>query len=68
MAKAFLQQKQLPYQEIPVDGNAQARLDLRKKSGQRTVPQIWIGDHHVGGCTDLMALNSRGLLDKVLNS
>jgi glutaredoxin 3 len=39
-----------------------------KKSGRRTVPQIWIGERHVGGCDDLYALDRQGGLDPLLKA
>ncbi len=65
-AKALLRSKAVEFKEISVDGNRQARVDLLNKSGQFTVPQIWIGGQHIGGCDDLMALNAAGQLDQML--
>ena len=56
-AKQILEQYQLAYDEIRVDIQPHLREQMIQKSGQTTVPQIWIGDHHVGGCTDLMMLD-----------
>jgi glutaredoxin 3 len=52
--------------EIRVDMNPQERLKMMEITGRRTVPQIFIGDTHVGGCDDLVALNERGGLDPLL--
>jgi glutaredoxin 3 len=65
-ARALLQQKQVPYREIAVDGNPEARKAVMQKSGRNTVPQIWIGEAHVGGCDELMQLERTGELDKML--
>jgi len=65
-AKHLLASKQLAFKEIPVDGDAQMRAELVQRSGQRTVPQIWIGEQHIGGYTDLAALDNSGQLDKLL--
>jgi glutaredoxin 3 len=66
-AKALLQQKGVAFREISVDMNPQARREMREKAGGvNTVPQIWIGDTHVGGCDDLYALDARGKLDPLL--
>ena len=66
-AKALLQQKGVAFREISVDMNPQARREMREKAGGvNTVPQIWIGDTHVGGCDDLYALDARGGLDPLL--
>ncbi|WP_026168387.1 glutaredoxin 3 [Kordiimonas gwangyangensis] len=66
-AKALLQQKGVAFREISVDMNPQARREMREKAGGvNTVPQIWVGDTHVGGCDDLYALDARGKLDPLL--
>lgn len=68
-AKALLKQKGVEgrVKEIDItrDANLQAEM-LSKANGQRTVPQIFIGDTHVGGCDDLYALNAAGKLDALL--
>ena len=46
--------------EIRVDSNPEERVRMMEITGRRTVPQIFIGDTHVGGCDDLMALDDRG--------
>ena len=53
--------------EIRVDIQPQERQKMMEITGRRTVPQIFIGDTHVGGCDDLMALDSRGGLLPLLN-
>ena len=53
--------------EVRVDMDPDARMTMMQITGQRTVPQIFIGDTHVGGCDDLMALDSRGGLVPLLN-
>ena len=65
-AKAILQQKGVSFSEINVDGNPQLRQEMTEKAGRHTVPQIWIGERHVGGCDELMALQSTGGLDVLL--
>jgi glutaredoxin 3 len=66
-AKRLLKSKAVPFKEIDVTGQPAARRDLVAKSGGRTtVPQIWIGDTHVGGCDDLHALNDAGKLEPLL--
>lgn len=67
-AKRLLDSKRVPYREIPVDGDAQLRAQMMAESGQRTVPQIWIGDEHVGGCDDLYMLERSHQLDSLLAS
>jgi glutaredoxin 3 len=53
--------------EIRVDLHPPKRAEMMQITGRRTVPQIFIGDTHVGGCDDLMALDSRGGLVPLLN-
>lgn len=68
-AKALLDRKNLSYEEIDVTGDDEARTELIKKAnGLRTVPQIFIGDKHVGGCDDLYQLEGRGDLDKLIGN
>jgi len=65
-AKRLLQKKSVPYQEIDVSWDDEARLRLMQATGRRTVPQIFIGEKHVGGSDDLHALEERGELDGLL--
>jgi glutaredoxin 3 len=53
--------------EIRVDAQPQERMKMMEITGRRTVPQIFIGETHVGGCDDLMALDGRGELLPLLN-
>ncbi len=55
-------------QEIRVDSQPQERVKMMEITGRRTVPQIFIGSTHVGGCDDLMALDGRGGLLPLLNA
>ena len=55
-------------EEIRIDIDAQARAYMMEVTGRRTVPQIFIGDTHVGGCDDLMALDAKGGLATLLQS
>lgn len=55
-------------EEIRVDANPDERVKMMEITGRRTVPQIFIGDTHVGGCDDLMALDSRGALVPLLSA
>ncbi|MES2676508.1 MAG: glutaredoxin 3 [Pseudomonadota bacterium] len=67
-AKKLLAQKGVTPEEIRVDQNPQLRNEMMEKSGQRTVPQIWINEHHVGGFTDLWTLDKQGKLDELLQN
>ncbi|MGZ5195725.1 MAG: glutaredoxin 3 [Ramlibacter sp.] len=53
--------------EVRVDMQPQERMKMMEITGRRTVPQIFIGETHVGGCDDLVALDSRGGLVALLN-
>ena len=67
-AKSLLGKKGVTYDEVDVMMDQQAREEMLAKSGgARTVPQIFIGDIHVGGCDDLYALDSAGKLDPLLS-
>ena len=55
-------------EKIRVDLEPSRRGEMMQRSGRRTVPQIWIGDHHVGGCDDLYALERAGELDQLLHA
>lgn len=66
-AKRLLDKKGAKYHEISVDGRREVRAEMTRKAGGRyTVPQIWIGERHVGGCDDLYALEGAGGLDPLL--
>jgi glutaredoxin 3 len=68
-AKALLQQKGAPFEEISVDGDRVAQMAMAARAGGRsTVPQIFIGGNHVGGCDDLHDLDAAGELDGLLAS
>nr|WP_315426537.1 glutaredoxin 3 [uncultured Albidiferax sp.] len=54
--------------EIRIDQQPEARMAMMEMTGRRTVPQIFIGDTHVGGCDDLVALDGRGGLMPLLNA
>ena len=54
--------------EIRIDTDPAARAQMMESTGRRTVPQIFIGAHHVGGCDDLMALDANGGLVPLLQN
>lgn len=66
MAKQLLSRKGVAFEEIDVMRNPALRAEMQTRSGRHTVPQIWIGDRHVGGCDDLYALDQEGGLDPLL--
>ena len=67
-AKDLLKRKGVAYEEISAaDDDVRAAM-IKKAGGQRTVPQIFIGSNHVGGCDDLYALDKAGKLDPLLEA
>jgi glutaredoxin 3 len=67
MAKGLLTKKGAKFDEVDVSYDAAARASMMAKSGgRRSVPQIFIGETHVGGCDDLHALDAKGGLDPLL--
>ena len=66
-AKRLLDSKGVQYKEVPVDQGGESRQEmLARSNGRTTVPQIFIGGRHVGGCDDLMDLDRAGKLDEML--
>ncbi len=66
-AKSLLSRKGVEFEEIDVYMDAAARKEMiEKSSGRQTVPQIFIGERHIGGCDDLYALDQAGELDPLL--
>lgn len=67
-AKELLNKKGVAFKEIDVGGNLALRAEMSARAdGRTTVPQIFIGPNHVGGCDDLYALEEAGQLDPLLN-
>lgn len=64
----MLDDKKVAYEDIAVDGLPELRQEMMALSGQRTVPQIWIGERHIGGFDDLYLLERQGKLDKLLGA
>jgi len=68
MAERLLKSKGVDHiEKVRVDLDPQQRIDMMNKTGRRTVPQIYIGDTHVGGFDDLSALDRAGKLDPLLS-
>jgi glutaredoxin 3 len=65
-ARALLEAKGVAYEEIDTDAVPGARQEAQARSGQSTIPQIFIGDQHVGGSDELAALEAEGRLDSLL--
>lgn len=67
-AKQLLDKKGVAFEEIKVDGKPDVRAEMARKAKATSVPQIWIGDTHVGGCDELFALERAGKLDALLKA
>ena len=66
-AKSLLKKKGVEFTEYTLDGDEEGRYEMSKRANGRTsLPQIFIGDRHIGGCDDLYALDSQGELDPLL--
>jgi glutaredoxin 3 len=65
-AKDLLIRKNVDFSEINVEDDAKLREEMLARSNRRTVPQIFIGDRHVGGCDDLFELDRSGELDRLI--
>ena len=66
-AKELLTRKGVNFREIDITGNRQMRKEMFERTqGRTTVPQVFIGDTHIGGCDDLYALEDAGKLDPLL--
>ena len=66
-AKHLLNAKGIAYREIVVDfGGSEKQRMIQRSNGRMTVPQVFIGERHVGGCDDLVALERSGRLDELI--
>lgn len=65
-ARNLLEAKNVDFTDISVDTQPALRRKMTELSGRRTVPQIWIGEHHVGGFDDLALLERQGRLEELL--
>ena len=65
-AKKLLKKKGVPFEEVNLDEHPERWAECEKRSGRETVPQIFFGDRHIGGCDDLDALNKSGELDRLI--
>jgi glutaredoxin 3 len=65
-ARRLLSAKNVTIEEIDIEAAPEKRAEMQQRSGRRTVPQIFIGDQHVGGSDDLYALEEAGKLDGLL--
>ena len=67
-ARRLLEQLGIDFEDVAVDGNNELRAELMRASGHRTVPQIWVGEQHIGGYTELAALHQQGDLLPLLDA
>ncbi len=67
MAERLLTAKGVTIEKVRIDLQPDRRAEMMEKTGRRTVPQIYVGDTHVGGYDDLSALDRAGKLDELLN-
>ena len=67
-AERLLAEKGARLEKIRVDLEPARHAEMMRRSGRRSVPQIWIGERHVGGCDDLYALEREGELDPLLEA
>ncbi len=66
-AKMLLQKKQVKFEEINVNNDEIREEMIAKSGGRKTVPQIFIGSKHIGGCDDLYELENQKKLDELIN-
>ena len=64
----LLARKGVPVREIVASNDTGKRQEMIERSGRRTYPQIFVGERHIGGCDDMMALERRGELDPLLSA
>jgi glutaredoxin 3 len=67
-AVALLEKKGVAFEEIEAAFDPDMRREMMQRSGRATFPQIFVGDRHIGGCDDMMALEREGKLDPLLQA
>jgi glutaredoxin 3 len=65
-ARRLLEHKGVAFEEVRVDLEPQRRAEIYHRTGRRTVPQVFIGDRHIGDCEEIYALEAQGKLDALL--
>ena len=65
-AISLLTEKQVEFTEIEAGFDPEIRQEMVRRSGRNTFPQIFVGEQHIGGCDDMMALEREGRLDELL--
>lgn len=66
-ARDLLRSKNVTWTEVSLDAEPDKRAEMMTRSGERTVPQVFVGDQYIGGFDDLDALDQEGALDRMLN-
>jgi glutaredoxin 3 len=67
-ARALLKSKGVSFREIDIESQPEEREEMIRRSGRRTVPQIFIGTRHIGGSDDIHELDAAGELDSLLHA
>ncbi len=67
-ARELLKRKAVSFEEIDIETHPERREEMIRRSGRRTVPQIFIGERHVGGSDELHGLEAAGALDRLLHA
>ena len=67
-ARALLKAKGVAFKEIDIESQPEQREEMVRRSGRRTVPQIFVGSRHIGGSDDIYELDAAGGLDALLHS
>jgi len=67
-AVSLLEEKGIAFTEIEAASDPEKRQEMMRRSGRATFPQIFIGERHIGGCDDMMALEREGQLDPLLQA
>ncbi|MCC7462679.1 MAG: glutaredoxin 3 [Gammaproteobacteria bacterium] len=67
-ARALLRARGANFEELDIEARPERRAEMVARSGRTTVPQIFIGERHIGGCDELQALDAAGDLEPLLRS
>lgn len=65
-ARSLLESKKIPYEDRRLEGRMDLRIEMETRSGRTSVPQIFFGNHHIGGYTDMVVLDRSGDLESLL--
>lgn len=66
--RRLLERKGIPFEEVRLDLMPQRRAEMIRRTGRHTVPQVFVGERHLGDCDELHALEAQGRLDALLKS